>query len=221
LAWGWTPVFLASAGMAALTVWIAQKIDGSLPEKPLVKRATDSDRTSRGILFVTAVTGASFGTLLTFVPTFALERGSERVAGYFIGYTIGALVVRLAFGGAADRVGRPRVAQLSLVTYGVVAAATCLLRPGLLEILGVGFGVAHGFAYPALAAIVAERSHPERRGRALSDFNAAFNGGAGVSVMGAGFLVHGAGYPPVFLLIGCLALFSSRLLALRVRRQTG
>jgi MFS family permease len=179
------------------------------------------DPLPRGVFVVSAVTGASFGTLLTFAPILALERGAERVAGFFIAYTIGALVVRLLFGRAADRIGRQRVAKLSVAAYGFVALATCLMQPALLEVLGLGFGVAHGFAYPALAAIVAEGSSPERRGRALTDFNAAFNGGAGVSVLGAGSLVHAAGYPAVFLLIGCVALFSWPLLGLPPRRLAG
>jgi MFS family permease len=154
------------------------------------------------------VAGACFGTLITFTQPYALARGAERVSGYLIGYTLGALFVRVGLGGMADRFGHRRVAQLSLATYGMVAIGTSCLTPSWIVPFGVGFGLSHGFLYPALAALAAEGSNPERRGRALSAFNAYFNLGAGLALVGCGWLARVAGYPAVFVLVGALTTLS-------------
>ncbi len=215
--WGWSCVFLGAAATGVATGWLA----GTLPKglrRTSVAGPTPLPASALRIWFVTAVSGAAFGTLLTFTQPFALDRGAVRLAGYFIGYTVGALVVRIAFGQAADRLGRELVARVSLGLYGVVVMLTAWLQPSLLLLFGLGFGIAHGFVYPALAALAAESSSAERRGRALSAFNGAFNGGAGLAILGCGWLAHALGYPAVFLLVGLVSVLSAALIRLQIDR---
>jgi MFS family permease len=171
-----------------------------------------------GVWYAAGITGAAFGTLITFAQGFALELGAARVASYFVGYTLGALIVRVGFGGSVDRMGRRRVAQFSLATYGIVLLLTADLRPSLLGLFGFGFGIAHGFTYPALAALVAEGSSPARRGCAIAAFNAAFNAGAGIAMLGCGWLARVEGYRFVFALVGVITLVSVTALAAPARR---
>jgi MFS family permease len=216
-AYGWDSVFV----MAAATGLVTLALSPALPGRPSLTKAQNEavDRAlDPRLLAVALVNGAIFGTLITFTQSFALERGAERVAGYFLGYTLGALVVRLALGGAADRFGRRRVAVGALFGYGLVALATADLNLRWLALLGVGFGVTHGFLYPAVAALVVEESIPGRRGRDLTYFNAAFNLGAGAALFGCGWLARAVGYPPVFILMGSITLISAVLFALSKRR---
>ena len=214
---GWDTVFLLAAATGIVTVLIVRGLPETIPaEKSSV--AAEIPRLDRGLLAIALVNGAAFGTLITFTQAFALERGAERVAGYFLGYTLGALVVRLALGGTADRIGRRRVAFGSLVGYGLVAIATANLHPGWLELFGLGFGVTHGFLYPALAALVAEHSSPARRGRDLTAFIAAFYLGSALALFGGGWLARAAGYPLLFALMGAITVASGIWFAFAKRR---
>ncbi|HET9932694.1 MAG TPA: MFS transporter [Polyangiaceae bacterium] len=209
--WGWAPVFAA----ASFTGLVTLAVTFSLPRPRAndvtfsagTATATPTLTTSR-INAATLATGAAFGTLISFTQPFALARGAERVSTYLVGYTLGALVVRIALGSLADRVGRQRVAQWSLFAYGAVALLTSLLEPSLLLPLGILFGAAHGFLYPALAALAADGASPERRGRTLANFNAAFNSGAGLAMLGGGWVAHAGGYPALFGLVGLITLTS-------------
>lgn len=214
---GWNSVFLVAAATGLATMLIVRSLPDTIPVEKTQERSA-SPRLDRAVLSIALVNGAAFGTLITFTQAFALERGAERVAGYFLGYTLGALVVRLALGGAADRIGRRRVAIGSLVGYGLVALATSKLNPGWLELFGLGFGITHGFLYPALAALVVEQSSPARRGRDLTAFNAAFYLGSALALFGGGWLARAAGYPLLFALMGAITVASGILFAFTKRR---
>lgn len=207
--WGWAPVFAAASATGLITLLLTF----SLPRPAAQSFSTSTpvaapSLTSSRLNAATLANGAAFGTLISFTQPFALARGAERVSTYLVGYTLGALVVRIALGSLADRIGRQRVAQWALFAYGAVALLTSLLEPGLLLPLGVLFGAAHGFLYPALAALAADGASPERRGRSLANLNAAFNSGAGLAMLGGGWVAHAAGYPVLFGLVGFITLTS-------------
>lgn len=209
--WGWAPVFGAAAltGITTLFVTLALPRTTSNTSSLSVPLAvTHAAITGSRISAATLATGAAFGTLISFTQPFALARGAERVSTYLVGYTVGALVVRIALGGLPDRLGRVRVAQWSLFSYGTVAVLTSLLQPSLLLPLGLLFGSSHGFLYPTLAALAADGASPERRGRTLANFNAAFNFGAGLALVTGGWVARAAGYPTLFSLVGVLTLAS-------------
>lgn len=207
---GWSLVFATTAVMSVLTFVLALGITETRREPSLGDGARGPQRLRFGA--AAAIMGAAFGTLVTFTQPLALSLGAERVAGFFLGYTVAALLVRLGLGSAADRFGRVRVSRLSLVFYGIVTMSTAFLQPNLLELYGLGFGVAHGLLYPALAALVAEHSPASHRGRSLTNFNASFNAGCGLSLVGCGMLAETTGYPVVFLGVGLLTTLSVALL---------
>jgi len=205
--WGWQWVFLFAAGTGVLVCCLGWPLLDSRVS-PAPTRISSAPRITPDLIkiwFMAAVNGATFGTLITYTQPFALELGAARLSNYLIGYTIGALTIRLGFARTADRLGRERVARSSLALYGVVCAITAYLDPGWLLAFGLGFGLAHGFIYPALAALAAEASPAERRGRALSIFNGAFNLGSALAIFGCGWVAHAFDYPTVFLLVGMIA----------------
>lgn len=207
---GWKPVFLATAAMSAVTLLVGI---GVSELRPLPDRASAPAARDGRLTWAALVTGAAFGTLMTFTQPHAMDRGADRVASFFVGYTVAALLVRVGLGGYADRVGRRRVARASLGLYGVVTMLTAWVLPDLLLVFGFGFGVAHGLLYPTLAALVAEQSLPSHRGRALTRLNAAFNAGCGLSLLGSGVLAKGAGYGWVFLGVGAVTTLSALALS--------
>jgi MFS family permease len=215
---GWSSVFVVCAGSGVVT-WLLSARHTDAPR--VAREATDPAPTpSDPALWLAALfNGAAFGTLITFGQAYALEQGAVRVSGYYLGYTVGALVVRLAFGDAADRWGRRNVAKVSLFGYGLAVLSAAYLRPNWLELFGLGFGICHGFLYPALAALVAAGANAARRGRALTHFNAAFNCGNGLALFGCGWLAQARGYPYVFTLVGAATIVASLALIPRVRHS--
>jgi len=203
--YGWPAVFAISGAMALLSVFFAFFLPAEV--KP------SSDRTSgtlleivsrplgRDFAVISALAGLAFGTMITFEPPYALALGRTQVRGFFIAYAVGALTVRLVLGHLPDRVGRHRVAVASFTLYAAVVASTAVVPAEALEIVGLGFGLAHGLFYPSLNAIALAGSAPEERGRMMAIFTAAFYlGFAGPSLLGP--LADRAGYPAVFWVIG-------------------
>jgi len=104
-----------------------------------------------------------------------------------------------------DRIGRYAVSVASLALYAVVAFAMRALRPGLLEVLGAGLGLAHGFFFPAYSALLIENAGPEERGKLMALSNAAFNTGLALSGVVVGGIAERSGYPAAYLVVGLAA----------------
>ena len=211
---GWGLVFLLAGGAAVLTALLALGIRE--PNQALVS-VSDSDLAASpsalallrepqrvGAFVCSAANGAAFGAMFTFTQPFALSLGASKVSGFFLGYTLIALSVRLFLGGAADAWGRRRVAFTALVLYGAVASLTSLLRPNLLFAAGAGLGLAHGLLYPSINALAAEGVPRARRGAVMSYFFGCFGAGSAIWVLGMGVVAKSYGYAVVFIATGVL-----------------
>ncbi len=200
---GWIPVFWLASGCALLAVLLAFLLPdprSRLPARP----AAHIGRRGWALVYVSAMMGAAFGTVITFVQPMALAMGVQEIGGLFIGYTVAAVLVRVVLGSVADRFGRQRVAILALALYTLVVAAAAGLRPSFIVALGAGLGFAHGLSYPALSALAVEGALPEQRGRTITYFNGGFNGGFAACSFAFGAVASVAGYPTVFLLAASL-----------------
>jgi predicted MFS family arabinose efflux permease len=100
------------------------------------------------------------------------------------------------------------------------------LTPERLPLFGFGFGLAHGFFFPALNAYALEFTAPHERGRAMTLVNGSFHLGNTASLLCCGYVAHAYGYPLAFALAAAIAalgvcalhwdqLLSARLLAVR------
>jgi len=211
---GHRPVF-AGAGAMALVAWaLARRLD---PTRPMATGAPQarfavllSDRRYQALATVAVVAGVAFGVMFTFTQPFALQVGIGRVRSFFIGYTAGALAVRLGAGRLLDRMGHGRAVIGALAMYGAVVAATALLAPGLLGLLGCLFGLAHGAFMPAALALAISWADAAARPRALALMNGAMVAGAAF-VPAVGAAADSWGYPSVFVTLGA-ATFATMLL---------
>jgi MFS family permease len=207
LTFGWSWVFIAAAVMSAVSFAIGLGVPET-PRVPSDASAVIPRRGAKRITYAALLNGAAFATLFTFTQPHALDLGSVRVSGFFVGYTVAAVAVRLLFGNAADRLGRALVARYSFAFYAVVVCSMALLVPGYLELFGFAFGIAHGLLYPSLVALAAERSDPARRGAMLTLLNGAFYFGGGLILLGGGLVANATSYPALFLLVGVWMLVS-------------
>jgi len=212
---GWGKTFGLAACASLLAMLLALGIRERRPEpaRPRVRSGL-LERRSLAILYAVGIGGAAFGALFTFVPPFALKLGISRVSGFFVGYTLAVVCVRVMLGSLADRHGRRRVALLALSAYGIVTAAMAWLRPELLVAFGACFGAAHGLFYPALNGLAIEGVPDGGRGSVMTFFNGAFNAGWAASALGLGTLAEHFGFPFVFLLMGVMTSTAVVMLAL-------
>lgn len=220
---GWNAVFATAAGAATLSAFMAlflreplrtfgrARSGGAPIARALLERAP--------VLWAALAGGAAFGAMFTFTQPFALSLGDTQIAPLFAGYTAAALVVRLAFGSLADRLGRARVSGAALAFYAVVVASTALLARGWLGVLGAAFGLAHGAFYPALNALVLEGVTREQRGSITAYFTAAFNAGLLLVTLCFGGIAERFGFSVVFLLVALIAASGCPLLWSQTRRK--
>lgn len=203
-AFGWGVAFQAAAVVALLAVPLSFGMpevaqldhDSALPTHASAR----TFRAQIGVVAGALAAGIGFGMLATFTQPYALGLGAEHVAVLFVGYTCTALLVRLGLGSAVDRWGRRRAALLALVLYGLTAFAASSLQPSWLFVLGLGFGVAHGLAWPSLCALAVEGAPNGRVGSALTRVQASFGIGSMTAVWCGGLIVTAFGYPLAFML---------------------
>lgn len=183
---GYTPAFLVAAGLGTvglictLRVRESNTYDTLLNDDSSIAAAARRDNSDskkfwsllgtpriRIPAFVLLMVGLAFGTISTFVPLFIKEIGIDLNIGLF--YTAAAIAsfgVRLLTGRASDRYGRGVFITLSLVFYGSAmimlwqaSTPVTFLLAGLLQ------GAGAGMLIPMIAALMADRSLPNERGR--------------------------------------------------------
>ena len=155
-------------------------------------------RLARQYAIILTLSGAAFGAVFTFQQPYALALGRARVGGFFVAYAAAAILVRIGFGHVPDRFGRHRVALAALVLYAAVVLAMAAMRPGLLEVFGAVFGLAHGIFYPAINALALVGSPVHERGRIVAIFTGSFSLGLWAGPTGLGIVAAHFGYPATF-----------------------
>lgn len=171
---------------------------------------------------VTLFFGLGTGTIGAFLPTFAESLGVTTVALFYTSYAGAAISVRLFGGRLIDTHGRRAVIVPSMF---VQAAATALLatlglafaRPGappalpFLVLAGLMAGGAHGFLYPGLTALLADRADPTRRGAVVGVFSGTFLVGNAAGAFVFGYVTHVIGYGPMWSVLTALLLAGAGL----------
>ena len=149
--------------------------------------------------------GLGSGTIFTFLPTFGELLGVTSLALFYTAYAVAAMFVRAVGGGLSDTLGRRAVIVPSmfvqavatgiLAVLGIVigARATIPVLP-FLFLAGLLAGGAHGFLYPALAALLMDETAEARRGSAVGIFSSVFLAGNALGSMMFGYVIHGFSY---------------------------
>jgi len=220
LHFGPRPLFLLS-GVVALAgaIYCRRLTNGAnaasrAPAGPPKPGAARSHAVVIGVLAVGSMAAAAVST---FVAPFALTHGIGVVRGFFITYTLTALLVRIGGTRLVDRLGPRYTAFAGAAGYGLVVIALATAGPEHLVPLGAAFGLVHGIVFPALMALVLGQSAREERPRLLAFANGAINLGiAGLGAIGA--VADRAGYVPVFLATGAITTATAFLLLLPSRR---
>lgn len=149
--------------------------------------------------------GLGTGVMFTFLPTFGEGLGVHSVSLFYTAYAIAAVGVRVGGGNLIDTRGRRATIIPSMfvqtVSAGLLTAMALLVRPHMavpvvpfLFLAGLLAGSAHGFLYPALAALLMDVTPEARRGSVVGIFSAVFLVGSALGSMVFGYVAHGLGY---------------------------
>lgn len=156
--------------------------------------------------------GITFGAEMTFLPLLAKERGISGASLFFFVQTASVVLVRTFAGRLIDRLGGRGVTLTSMlflsVSMAILAFAGSL---GSLLVVAVVYGFGYAVAYPALTAVVIQRSAPGDRGKALGVFTTAFDLG---SALGAalGGLSQYLGFTAIQLVLASMPLLGLTVL---------
>ena len=220
-AFGWRPIFWATAVFAALAGLAATQLGPPIahqepPASPF--RTVLRVARLRPIWLVSILAGFVFGATVTFAAPWALDSGFAQVSTFFIAYACASAGVRVALGGLADRWGRLPIAIGAMVVYGATPLLLIEVVDVGLVLPGVALGLAQGLYYPALNAVAIEWSSAAVRATVMSLYNGSFNVGFTIGSVAMGPVVAAVGYPPMFAGAASSALAAIVLLGWIARR---
>jgi MFS family permease len=149
---------------------------------------------------VLLLVGLTFGSLSTFIPLFIRNVGANLNVGLF--YTtvaIASFSIRLVVGRASDRYGRGVFISLSLIFYALSMALLWRAQDAVTFLLaGVVNGAGSGTLVPMIAALMADRSAPDERGRTFGVCMLGFDAGIALAGPVLGLVAAQVGYQGIF-----------------------
>ncbi len=213
---GYPPLFLMAAGVGMLGLLCTAQIQESRqaialdvhgkPINSLFWRLIGAPRIRIPALVMLLI-GLAFGTISTFVPLFIRETGVMLNVGLF--YTAAAIAsfsIRLFTGRASDRYGRGPFITISLVSYTLAMVMLWRADSGVMFLLaGVAQGAGAGTLIPMIAALMADRSQPDERGRIFGLCMVGFDVGIAIAGPLLGAIASWTGYRGIFGISAALA----------------
>jgi MFS family permease len=150
---------------------------------------------------------ASFNTFGA--PYFEKIPGSS-VGYFFLAYGLTAVLIRIAFGGFADRYPKWLLVSIffALQAFGVILIICHPVQIYYLIAAALA-GAAHGILFPTMTAMAVEAHPPENRGLVTSVFTGTMELGFSIGSYLFGLAVSMLGYPGMFIIAAsCSALFA-------------
>ncbi len=220
-------LFASSAAVAALALCFSL----TLREPEHFGLPTPSGRGRQGVIersalfpsAVLALTAITYGSIVSFLPIYAVQQGIPNPGVFFTAYALILLVARGFTGQLSDRYGRAAVIApgLVLAAAGLWLLAFATSLPLFLAV-AVLYGLAFAAIQPSLMALVVDRAAPNRRGAAMGTFSTAMDLGIGAGSVAWGFVAQAAGFQALYLASGGVAALTLLLflVGMRTRRQT-
>lgn len=168
------------------------------------------DPTSMRIASVMLLAGFAYSGVLSFMATFAVERGLTTAASYFFtAYAAAVFISRLFAGRIQDRKGDNAVMYPALILFAlgfVVLAFSHTTLMILIAAILIGFGF--GITMPSAQAITIKLSPPHRVGLATSTFFLMLDIGVGFGPILLGTLLPVLGFQGLYLGLAGVMLFA-------------
>lgn len=161
--------------------------------------------------------GLLFGTLVSFLPLFLRESGTDLNAGVFYSAAaIASFSTRIFSGKASDTWGRGLFITLSLVCYGASMLLLTQAHSSSEFLVAAALeGTGGGVLIPMIIALIGDRSYPHERGRVYSVCIGGFDVGIAIAGPILGTIAIELGYRSMFGVAGGLAGIALMLFLLR------
>ncbi|MGE5543382.1 MAG: MFS transporter [Bacillota bacterium] len=143
---------------------------------------------------------AVYGTILSFIALFGVERGIVNMGFFFTAMSIFMILSRPISGRWSDRGGTDRVLLIGhlAVLAGVIIIAVSHSVHGFMT-AGMITGVGFGFCFPTLQALAVRNVPAERRGAATGTYFVGVDLGIGLGTIISGFVAKVTGYQLMYL----------------------
>jgi MFS family permease len=211
-------ISVLTAGTAFLLVLFVREVK---PGEHRTDRMSLADIARQRVVLVSSLalfSGATvYGTILTFLPVYAPERGIANFGLFFSVYAVSTLASRVLVGKLSDRIGRRRV----ILPCMALAAGAIFLLPllhslWLLAVIGVCFGLGFGAFMPTLNALVVDETPSQHRGSVLGFFTSFMDIGITTGAVVLGLVGEHWGYATMFaiggfVVIGGIVVFAASL----------
>ncbi len=225
---GFVTIFVLSAFIAALSLVTAFFIT----EPQSTDCNDDGGEKSEGAFFqvvrrrgvwvpsvAMGVLSMTYGSIITFLPLFAIKRGIENPGLFFTVYGLTLIAAQVLAGRVSDLVGRFQVIVPAMVllafSFPVLAAVHTLpLLLGVAVLYGLGFGGARA----TLNALMVDRVPAAIRGMAMSIAYGSFDLGIGLGSYLLGWVAQIWGYQVMYGSVGGACLLGVALFAFLARR---
>lgn len=151
----------------------------------------------------------SYGTLVSFLSLYALERGIENIGSFFTIYATSLIVSRPIFGKIVDNFGLDFAVIPGFLS--IFAAMVLLSRATSLPIfllVALIYGVGFGAAQSSLQTMAIINSSNKRYGAANATFFTGFDAGIGFGSIVFGIIASKSGYSQMYLLTTVVILIS-------------
>jgi len=204
---GYTALFLLSSGLGFIGLLCTSQIIN-----PPIYSDKQRDATSnqfwrllgspriRVLALVLLMVGLAFGALSTFAPLFIKSSRVDLNPGLF--YTAAAIAsfsVRLITGRVSDRYGRGLFITVSLILYTLAMLMLWTANSAVTFLLAATIeGAGAGILIPMIAAMLADRSLPQERGRLFGLSMIGFDVGIAIAGPVLGSVAEQVGYRNIF-----------------------
>ena len=208
-------VFMIFTGLAilALATSLAIRETHRKPQDSssvVAQSPTPKPRSLQKILFAPMImmtVTLSYGTLLSFLPIYAIGHGVDNPGLFFTVLSIFLIISRAATGRLSDKVGRRAVILpgMGVIVFSLLILSMSASLPAILlvaALYGAGFGATHS----ALMALAADRSDEASRGAAMSYLAASVELGIGVGSIVLGLIVQFVGFSGMYVTASLIVL---------------
>ncbi len=222
--YGFLPLFLTSSALGGLgfllALWVkevgqadlAKNATGKMPFWSLLKSPAVHIPTLMMLLL-----GLAFGNLMTFTALYLQAEAIPLKAGYFFSAAaVMGFVMRLFSGLVGGKLGRGLLMSLGIGAYGVAMVIMFLARsPQQFLLAAIIEGGGFGLVIPCLAAMLADRSLPEQRGRIFGVCLLGLDLGGAIAAPLFGQIANSLGYRPLFAITAVMVFLSLLLFVTR------
>ncbi len=202
---GFPVLFLSAACFSIIAIFISKSFretsaKGEEFTNPFV--FLKNSQNLYGTLFTTIICGGGFASVLVFITTYMDDLSIKPVSAFFLAYTFSAILTRIFLGQLADRYERSKIIIPAMFLYGVSILCLVFTKNIFWIILDASvFGIAHGFLYPAMGAMVVDIAG-SAKGKGLSFYSGSFSFGFTLSSIVSGFIAKHYGYGNMFIISG-------------------